>query len=76
MGDMKGILQSRTVWLSIFAILGMLLKTFGYEFDTASQAQAADILGTVVGIVSSALAIYTRVKATHVIDPTKAVIKQ
>jgi len=66
--DFKGILQSRTVWSGLAALIGVLMSAFGYTVTDADQTQIVEAVGNVVSVLGSLGAIYYRVKATKVIQ--------
>ncbi len=57
--------QSRTIWYAIVAALAAVLRLFGVEIGTETQA---DILTAVMGIVGAVGAIVYRIKADKIID--------
>ena len=58
MNDIKGILQSKTVWGAAIAVLATLAQILGYELgDTNGLAEQ------VVAVIGGLLAIYGRVTA-------------
>lgn len=58
MTDIKGILQSKTVWGAAIAVLATLLQILGYDLgDTNGLAEQ------IVAVIGGLLAIYGRVTA-------------
>ena len=58
MNDVKGILQSKTVWGAAIAVLATLAQILGYDLgDTNGLAEQ------VVAVIGGLLAIYGRVTA-------------
>jgi len=58
MNDVKGILQSKTVWGAAIAVLATLTQLLGYDLgDTNGLAEQ------VVAVIGGVLAIYGRVTA-------------
>jgi hypothetical protein len=58
MNDVKGILQSKTVWGSALAVLATLAQIAGYDIgDTNGLAEQ------VVAVIGGLLAIYGRITA-------------
>lgn len=58
MDDVKGILQSKTVWGAAIAVLATLAQLAGYDFgDTNGLAEQ------VVAVLGGLLAIYGRITA-------------
>ena len=58
MNDVKGILQSKTVWGSALAVLATLAQISGYDIgDTNGLAEQ------VVAVIGGLLAIYGRITA-------------
>ena len=68
MDDFKGILQSRTVWAALAALVGIVMSAFGYTVTDADQTQLVEAVGNVLSVLGSLGAIYYRVKATKVIQ--------
>ncbi|MGR9413735.1 hypothetical protein GR211_22160 [Rhizobium leguminosarum] len=75
MNDVKGILQSKTIWGLIIAALGTLLNKYGYEVSALDQAALVDQIALVMQVVGWLVAFYGRIRATKVIAPTQAVVK-
>lgn len=67
MEDVKGIIASRTVWMGILALVGVLANAAGYTFAPADQAALVDAISNIMTTVGAVGAIYFRVKATKVI---------
>lgn len=62
MNDVKGILQSKTVWGAAIAVIATLLQIAGYDLgDTNGLAEQ------VVAVIGGALAIYGRITAVAAI---------
>lgn len=63
----KGLLASKTVWMGVIALLGVVVNLFGYTLTAADQAAIAEAVGNLMSTVGSIGAIWFRVKATKVI---------
>lgn len=68
MDDVKGILQSRTVWSALVSVVAILASKAGYTIVEADQAMIVDAIGTLVATVGAVAAIVFRAKATKVIQ--------
>ena len=58
MTDVKTLLQSKTIWGIVIAILAMLAKNAGYTIDEAGT------VNTIVEIIGLILGLYGRITAT------------
>ena len=63
MNDIKPWYQSKTVWGALVAILAGVLQAGGIDIDADGQAQLADSLVALSGIVGGLLALYGRLSA-------------
>lgn len=76
MNEVKGLLQSKTVWGCVVTILCMVLMQFGIEVDEGSKAELVNALVTLGGVFGSLFAIYGRCKADTKIEVKKVNPKQ
>ncbi|RWE44241.1 hypothetical protein [Mesorhizobium sp.] len=67
MNDVKGILQSKTIWSLLVGLSATLLLKSGYTIGDADQAVIVDSILKVVEVVSYLAGIVFRIKATKVI---------
>ena len=63
MDDTKQWFASKTVWGALVAILAGLLQVCGTDLDADGQAQLADSLVSLSGIVGGLVALYGRLRA-------------
>lgn len=68
MDEVKGILQSRTVWSALVSVIALLASKAGYSIVEADQAAIVDAVSTVIAALGSVSAIYFRAKATKTIQ--------
>ena len=59
--------KSLTIWGGAIALGAGIAGLFGYHIDPAIQANIVDLASSAVSVVGGAIAIYGRIKATHVI---------
>lgn len=64
MDSTKSWWQSKTVWASVIGLAALVGGAFGLTLTEADQNTATEITVTVVGVVSSVIALYGRVTAT------------
>lgn len=64
MENVKGILQSRTIWGVIVSVLAGLLSKYGYEVTPELQDSLITSALDVVSVAGGLFAAYGRVKAT------------
>lgn len=76
MNDVKGLLQSKTVWGCVVTILCMILMQFGIEVDEGSKSELVNAFVTLGGVGASLFAIYGRVKADKKVEVKKGCAKQ
>jgi hypothetical protein len=62
--DVKGLLQSKTVWASILAIVFAVAGLLGHTFSPADQQMVVDLVTTIGTSVSGLWAILSRKNAT------------
>lgn len=76
MNDVKGLLQSKTVWGCVVTILCMILLQFGIEVDEGSKSELVNAFVTLGGVGASLFAIYGRVKAEKKVEVKKVSHKE
>ena len=76
MNEVKGLLQSKTVWGCVVSILCIVFMQFGIEFDESSKAELVNQLATLGGVIASVFAIYGRLKADTKVQVKKVSPKQ
>jgi len=75
MNDIKGILQSRTLWTLLAGFLASLAQKYGVDFGMDDQAAFVDQALSAVELVSYGLAAYFRFHATKQLVPAATVAK-
>lgn len=58
MTDVKTLLQSKTIWGIVIAVIAMLTKSSGYTIDEAGT------VNTIIEIIGLVLGLYGRITAT------------
>lgn len=76
MDEVKGLLQSKTVWGCVVSILCIVFMQFGIEVDQSSKAELVNQLATFGGVIASVFAIYGRLKADTKVQVKKVSPKQ
>lgn len=76
MNEVKGLLQSKTVWGCVVSILCIVFMQFGIEVDESSKAELVNQLVTLGGVIASVFAIYGRLKADTKVQVKKVSPKQ
>ncbi|WP_430735157.1 hypothetical protein [Halodesulfovibrio aestuarii] len=76
MDEIKGLLQSKTVWGCLVTILCLVLMQFGIEVDDGTKGELINQLVTLGGVIASVFAIYGRVKADTKIKVNKIKTKE
>lgn len=60
--------QSTTIWGSLISVAAALTAGFGIVIDAATQADIATAIVQIVGGAGALVAIYGRLRATHVLS--------
>ena len=76
MDEVKGLLQSKTVWGCVVTILSIVLMQFGIEVDEGSKVELVNQFVALGGVLASVFAIYGRVKADKKVKVKKVDQKQ
>jgi hypothetical protein len=71
MEEFKSLIQSKTFWGAVVALVGSGLTLGKYTLSPADAAQAVDLISGVVGAVGGLVAIYGRVVASKKITPVQ-----
>ncbi|WP_027362177.1 hypothetical protein [Halodesulfovibrio aestuarii] len=74
--QVKGLLQSKTVWGCIVTILCMILMQFDIQVDEGVKGELVNQLVALGGVIASIFAIYGRVKADTTIKIKKVSSKK
>ncbi len=64
MDETKALIQSKTFWGAVVALIGAALTLGRYTLSPADAAAAVDLLSVIAGAVGALIAIYGRVVAT------------
>ena len=64
MDETKALIQSKTFWGAVVALVGAALRLGHYTLSPADAAAAVDLLSGIAGAVGSLIAIYGRIVAT------------
>lgn len=64
MDEIKGALQSKTVWGGIIIVVATLAGFLGYQVTPDDQAQIIDLVTKIVDAVGGAFVIWGRIVAT------------
>ena len=68
MENYKGMLQSKTVWGGLLAVLAGVAGLLGYTVTATDLSSIGDAITSVVSMVGGLIAIYGRIKATKKIS--------
>jgi len=68
MVDEKKWHESTTIWGALLAVAASIMGLFGINFDVMAQAEIANTMVQLSGIVGAIIAIYGRLGATEVIS--------
>lgn len=68
MSDVKGLLESKTVWAAIVTLGASALAFFGYSVTPEDQSAIPELVAGIGGTVGALGAIYGRVKASRKIE--------
>jgi len=67
MEDTKGWWQSKTILASLVTVIVLIAGAFNYSIDAQTQEGIVELATVIVGVVSSAVAIYGRIVASKTI---------
>ena len=67
MEDQKAWYMSKTILASIVTVIVLIAGAFNYSIDTQTQEGIVELATVIVGVVSSVVAIWGRVKASKTI---------
>ena len=67
MEDQKAWYMSKTILASLVTVVALIAGGFNYSIDAQTQEGIVELATVIVGVVSSVVAIYGRIKASKTI---------